>query len=62
MAFRVYSFMGPAKHEFSSMIIGILVAALAENVSSEGWLLKLSESSSDFAQRDLVKRSVRKSL
>lgn len=55
MAFRVHSFMGPAKHQFSSIIIGILVAALAENISSEGWLLKLSESSSDVAQRDLEK-------
>ena len=36
------------------MIIGMLVV-LAENVSSEDWLLKLSESSSDFAQRDLEK-------
>lgn len=55
MAFGSYPFVCPAKHEFGPMIIGILVAALAENVSSEDWGLKLSENSSDVAQRDLEK-------
>lgn len=53
MAFGSKPFVCPAKHEFGPMIIGILVAALAEFVSSEDWLLKLSESNSDVAQRDL---------
>ena len=53
MAFGFPPFVCPAKHEFGPMIIGILVAALAENVSSEDWLLKLSENSSDVAQREL---------
>ena len=55
MAFGFHPFVCPAKHEFGPMIIGILVAALAENVSSEDRLLKLSEGSSDVAQRDFGK-------
>lgn len=35
------------------MMMGILVAALADLVSSESWYLKLGESSSDAAQWDL---------
>ena len=55
MAFGSRPFMCPAKPEFGPMIIGILVAALAEFVSSDDWLLKMSEESSDVAQRDLEK-------
>lgn len=55
MAFGVNPFVCPAKHEFGPMIIVIMVAALAEKVSSENWHLKLSEESSDVAQRDLEK-------
>ena len=55
MAFGFHPFVCPAKQEFGPMVIGTLMAALAENVSSEDWLLKLSEMSSNAAQRELEK-------
>ena len=55
MAFGVPPFVCPAKAEFGPMMIGILVAAFADPVSSECWQLKLGERSSDVSQRDFDK-------
>ena len=52
MAFGAPPFVCPAKAEFGPMIIGILVAAFVDHLSSEHWQLK---SSSKAAQRDLDK-------
>ena len=55
MAFGVAPFLCPAKGEFGPMMIGILVAAFADGISSENWHLRLGESSSDVAQCNLEK-------
>ena len=55
MAFGVSPFLCPAKAVFGPMMIGILVAAFAGQVSSDDWYLKLSDSSSGAAQRDFDK-------
>ena len=52
MAFGVPPFVCPAIGEFGPMLIGILVAAFADHVSSEDWHVKLGEGSSDGLQRD----------
>ena len=55
MAFGVSPFVCPAQAEFGPMMIGILVAAFADQVSSDGWHLELDESSWNVAQRGLDK-------
>ena len=51
MAFGVKPFLCPAKPVFGPMMIGILVAAFAGQVSSDDWYLALSDSSLGDAQR-----------
>lgn len=55
MNFGVHPFVCPAKAEFGPMMIGILVAAFTDNLSSEDWDLRLGEKSSDAAQCDFDK-------
>ena len=52
MAFGVPPFVCPAKAEYGPMVIGILVAAFADHINSEGWHVKLGESSLDVTQRE----------
>ena len=53
MAFGVRPFACPAKPEFGPMMIGILMAAFADQVKSEEWHVKLGGSGLDSAQRKL---------
>ena len=62
MAFGVKPFVCPAKAAFGPMMIGILVAAFAGQVSSDDWYLKLSDSSSRIANATLTKQSTGRSL
>ena len=55
MAFGVKPFLCPAKPVFGPMMIGILVAAFAGQVSSDDWYLALSDSSLGDAQRHFNK-------
>ena len=50
IAFGVKPFLCPAKPVFSPMMIGILVAAFAGQLSSDKWYPALNDSSSDAAQ------------
>ena len=55
MAFGASPFVCPAKTDFAPMLIGILVAAFTNHISSDDWHLKLGEHTSKIARRSFNK-------